>query len=101
MVLELYQHTSLFSSLLCNSCIQMKHLVIACSTMKEEVNRFKADGISFNIFGTVSPPHSSEDEGGHFHPRCPERMGECNKMVPELQRSGRNIGWPATGYNKG
>ncbi len=32
---------------------------------------------------SITPP-----SGCHFHPRCPERMGECSKTVPELREIG-------------
>jgi oligopeptide/dipeptide ABC transporter ATP-binding protein len=32
---------------------------------------------------SITPP-----SGCHFHPRCPERMGECSKLVPELREIG-------------
>ncbi len=32
---------------------------------------------------SITPP-----SGCHFHPRCPERVGECSKLVPELREIG-------------
>jgi oligopeptide/dipeptide ABC transporter ATP-binding protein len=32
---------------------------------------------------SITPP-----SGCHFHPRCPERMGECSKLVPKLREIG-------------
>jgi hypothetical protein len=77
----------------------MKHLVIACSTMKEEVNRFKADGISFIFL----------EQSLHLTPRKMKEVtsipdvlrgwGNAVRRLQNSERSGRNIGWPATGYN--
>ncbi len=74
----------------------MKYLVIACSTMKEEVNRFQADGISFVFL----------EQYFHLTPRkmkavtsIPDVLRGWRNAVRRLQnseRSGRNIGWPAT-----
>ena len=76
----------------------MEYLVIACSTMKEEVNRFQADGISFVFLGQSLHLTPRKIKGVTSIPDVLRGWGNAVRRFQNSERSGRNIVWPATWF---